>query len=153
MRNLRGLKYLAGTLVVAGAMTARGAAPGDRACLEGFVDKYLDAVLAHNPSLVPLAPGVRYTEDGQQLAIGDGLWRTMHAKGHYRLFVDDVPAGEVAFFGTLEEDNRDPAKGTAVLMALRLKVRGGQITEVEELMVRDEKPALAMDGKQVDPIY
>jgi len=153
MRNLRGLKYLAGTLLLAGAMTARAAAPCDRACLEGFVDKYLDAVLAHNPALVPLAPGVRYTEDGQQLAIGDGLWRTMHAKGHYRLFVDDVPAGQVAFFGTIEEDNRDPAKGTAVLMALRLRVKDGQITEIEQLMVRDERPAKAMDGKAVDPIY
>jgi hypothetical protein len=153
MRNLRGLKCLAGTLLVAGAMTARAAAPCDRGCLEGFVDKYLDAVLAHNPSLVPLAPGVRYTEDGQTLAIGDGLWRTMHAKGHYRLFVDDVPAGEVAFFGTIEEENRDPAKGTAVLMALRLRIKDGQITEIEQLMVRDERPAKAMDGKEVDPIY
>jgi hypothetical protein len=153
MRNLRSLKYLAATLLLAGAMTARAAAPCDRACLEGFVDKYLDAVLAHNPSLVALAPGVRYTEDGQTLAIGDGLWRTMHAKGHYRLFVDDVAAGQVAFFGTIEEENRDPAKGTAVLMALRLRVKDGQITEIEQLMVRDERPAHAMDGKEVDPIY
>jgi hypothetical protein len=153
MNNLRGLKYLAGTMLLAGALSAQAAAPCDRACLEGFVDHYLDAVLAHNPSLVPLAPGVRFTEDGQRLAIGDGLWRTMHAKGHYRLFVADPQAGQVAFFGTIEEDNRDPAKGTAVLMALRLRVRDGKITEIEQLMVRDERPALAMDGKTVDPIY
>src|ERR1700734_3338258 len=112
MNKLWGLKYLAGATLLACAMTARAAAPCDRACLEGFVDHYLDALLAHDPSLVPLAPGVRYTEDGQQLAIGDGLWRTMHAKGHYRLFVDDVAAGQVAFLGTIEEENRDPAKGT-----------------------------------------
>ncbi len=152
MNNLRGLKYLAGTMLLAGAMSAQ-AASCDRACLEGFVDRYLDALLAHNPAAVPLAANVRFTEDGQQLAIGDGPWRTLHAKGHYRLFVTDPAAGQVAFFGTLEEDNRDPAKGTAVLMALRLKVRDGKITEIEQLMVRDEKPALAMDGKSVDPIY
>src|SRR5579863_10334568 len=122
MNNLRGLKYLAGAMLLAGALSAHAAAPCDRACLEGFVDHYLDAVLAHNPSLVPLAPGVRFTEDGQRLAIGDGLWRTMHAKGHYRLFVADPQAGQVAFFGTIQEENRDPAKGTAVLMALRLRV-------------------------------
>jgi hypothetical protein len=153
MNNLRGLKYLAGTLLLAGAISAHAAAPCDRACLEGFVEQYLDAVLAHNPALVPLAPDVRFTEDGQKLAIGDGLWRTMHAKGHYRLFVADPQAGQVAFFGTLEEENRDPAKGTAVLMALRLRVRDGKITEIEQLMVRDERPAQAMDGKTVDPIY
>ena len=132
MRNLRGLKYLAGTLLLAGAMTARAAAPCDRACLEGFVDKYLDAVLAHNPSLVPLAPGVRFTEDGQQLAIGDGLWRTMHAKGHYRLFVDDVAAGQVAFFGTIEEH------GHPVILGLRLKIDGSnkKISEMEVVALR-----------------
>jgi hypothetical protein len=153
MNYLRGLKYLAGAMLLAGAMSAHAAAPCDRACLEGYVDKYLDALLAHNPAAVPLAPGVRFTEDGQQLAIGDGLWRTMHAKGHYRLFVTDPHAGQVAFFGTIEEDNRDPAKGTEVLMALRLRVRDAKITEIEQLMVRDERPALSMDGKTVDPIY
>jgi hypothetical protein len=153
MNNLRGLKYLAGAMLLACAMTARAAAPCDRTCLEGFVDRYLDALLAHNPALLPLAPNVRYTEDGQHLAIGDGLWRTLHAKGRYRLFVTDVPAGQVAFFGTVEEENRDPTKGTPVLMALRLRVRDGKITEIEELMARDEKAARAMDGKQVDPIY
>ncbi|MGC1458595.1 MAG: nuclear transport factor 2 family protein [Steroidobacteraceae bacterium] len=144
---------LSGLLLLAGATHAHAAAQCDRACLEGFVDRYFDALLAHDPARVPLAAGVRYTEDGQQLAIGDGLWRTMHAKGHYRLFVSDPRAGQVAFFGTIEEDNRDPAKGTEVLMALRLRVQDGKITEIEELMARDEKPALAMDGKTVDPIY
>lgn len=153
MKYLQAWKYLAGTVLLAGAMSARAAVPCDRACLEGFVDRYLDALIAHNPSLLPLAPGVRYTEDGQQLAIGDGLWRTLHAKGHYRLFVTDPKAGQVAFLGTVEEDNRDPTQGTPVLMALRLRIRDGQITEIEELMARTEKPALAMDGMTVDPIY
>ena len=153
MNNRRRFQYLAATLLLTGALNAHAAAPCDRACLEGLVDSYFDALLAHDPKLVPLAPGVRYTEDGQQLAIGDGLWRTMHAKGHYRLFVTDPRAGQVALLATIQEDNRDPAKGTQVLMALRLRVKERQITEIEELMVRDEKPALAIDGKTVDPIY
>ncbi|HEV2701114.1 MAG TPA: nuclear transport factor 2 family protein [Steroidobacteraceae bacterium] len=153
MNTRQKLQCLAGLLLVGAAGSAQAATNCDRACLEGFVDRYFDALLAHDPSRVPLAAGVRYTEDGQQLAIGDGLWRTMHAKGHYRLFVADPRAGQVAFFGTIQEDNRDPTKGTEVLMALRLRVRDGKITEIEELMDRDEKPALAMDGKTVDPIY
>src|SRR3984957_1321557 len=150
MNILRKLKYLEATVVLTGAMSAHAAAPCDRACLEGFVDRYFDALLAHDPKLVPLAAGVRYTEDGQQLAIGDGLWRTLHAKGNYRLFVTDPRAGQVALLTTIQEENRDPTKGTEVLMALRLRVKEGQITEIEELMVRDEKPALAIDGKTVD---
>ena len=133
---------------------AWAAGPGcDRACLEGFVDKYLDAVIANQPSMVPLARGARFTEDGVQLVIGDGLWNTMRAKGKYRLFVSDVPAGQVAFFGSIEEDNRDPAQGTPALIALRLKVRGGQITEVEQLVIRDENAAKRVNEMTVNPVY
>ena len=149
----------AATLLLGGVAVHAGAVPTpqtqscDRACLEGFVDRYLDALLAHDPSKLPMSPGVRYTEDGQQLAIGDGLWRTLHAKGHYRLFVTDPRAGQVAFLGTIEEENRDPDKGTGALLALRLRVRDRQVTEIEEMVVRDEKAAARIDASSVDPIY
>jgi hypothetical protein len=145
------------TLAVVGLYAAAGsvwAADCDRACLEGFVDRYLDAVIADQPSAVPLAPGVRFTEDGQQLAIGDGLWNTMRAKGHYRLFVSDVPAGQVAFFGSIEEDHRDPTKGTPALIALRLKVRDRAIAEIEQIVIRDENAAKRVEALGApNPIY
>jgi hypothetical protein len=140
-----------GLLAAAGA--ALGAESCDRSCLEGFVDQYLDAVIAHDPSKVPLAHGVRFTEDGQKLAIGDGLWRTMRAKGHYRLFVTDVPAGQVAFFGTIQEDNRDPSKGTPAAIALRLRVRDRHVTEIEQIVIRDEKAGARIDALTPNPIY
>jgi len=133
-------------LLFAGNGTAL-AADCDRACLEGFIDRYLDAVIANQPTAVPLAPGVRFTEDGQELVVGDGLWNTMRAKGRYRLFVSDVPAGQVAFFGSIEEDHRDPNQGTPALIALRLKVRDSQIREIEQLVIRDENA-----GKRVDAL-
>ncbi len=113
----------------------------DRSCLESMVDRYLDAVVANNPAAVPIAPTAKFTEDGQRLVIGDGLWNTMKAKGKYRLFVTDVPAGQVAFIGTIEEDHRDADKGTAALIALRLKVENKIITQIEQIVVRDEKAA------------
>lgn len=148
---MRSLPALATALALGG--TAHAAARCDRSCLEGFVDRYLDAVIAHDPSKVPLSPHVRYTEDGQQLDIGDGTWRTLKGKGHYRLFVDDVTAGEVGFFGTVYEDNRDPKKETPAIIALRLKVRNGQITEIEQLMARSEKAAAHLDTLTPNPIY
>jgi hypothetical protein len=138
-------------LLVSGSVLAAPAC--DRQCLEGFVDRYLDAAIAHQPDKVPLAKGVRFTEDGQLLEIGDGMWRTLRSKGHYRLFVTDVPAGEVAFFGSIEEDNRDPSKGTPAAIALRLRVRNQQITEIEQIVIRDEKAAARIDGMTVNPIY
>lgn len=140
-------------LLIVGSTSALAATSCDRACLEGFVDRYLDALVAHQPSLLPLSPEVRFTEDGQHLAIGDGLWRTMRAKGHYRLFVDDVQAGQVAFFGSIEEESRDPTKGTPAAIALRLRIRDRTITEIEQIVIRDANAAKRIDAMKVDPIY
>jgi hypothetical protein len=127
------------------ASAERVASACDRACLEHFVDLYLDALIDDNPSEVPLARKVRFTENGQRLAIGDGLWRSMKSKGHYRLFVDDVEAGQVGFMGTIAEDNRDPSKSTPALIALRLRIRSGKITEIEQEVVRDAKAAARVE--------
>ena len=113
----------------------------DRACLEGFVDRYFAAVIDNEPSRIPLSPEVRFTENAQQLTIGDGLWNTMKATGPYRLFVTDPEAGQVALITTIEEDHREPDKGTPALIALRLKVRNNQITEIEQFVVRNEESA------------
>src|SRR5512144_660552 len=80
----------------------------DRACLEGLVDKYLDAAIAHDPNLLPLAPNVKFTENGQRLNLPDAHWKTMTGKGNYKLFVTDPEAGQVAFIGTIREESRTP---------------------------------------------
>ena len=96
----------------------------DRACLEGFVDQYLDAMIAHDPGMIPTTLDVRMTENGQQLDVGDGLWRSIVGKGTYRLFVTDVDAGQVTFIGTIrEEGNGEMERITS--LALRLKVDKG----------------------------
>ncbi len=144
----------AALLAISGASAQAWAAEScNRACLESYVDRYLDAVVANQPSMVPLSPSVRFTEDGQRLVIGDGLWNTLRAKGKYRLFVTDVPAGQVTFFGSIEEDHRDPAQGTPALIALRLKVRGQRITEVEQLVIRNEQSARRVNEMTPHPVY
>ncbi|HTX23935.1 MAG TPA: hypothetical protein VMD03_04705 [Steroidobacteraceae bacterium] len=147
------LAFVAFVAVASSGAPARTADSCNRACLESYVDRYLDALVAHRPSMVPLAPGVRFTEDGQQLVVGDGLWRTMRAKGRYRLFVTDVPAGEVAFFGSIEEDNRDPQKGSPGAIALRLKVRNHEITEIEQIVIRDAAAGKRVDAMTPNPVY
>lgn len=128
-------------LSLGGGMSAQSgqekAGACDRACLEGMVDKYLDAMTAHDPKLAPLAPNVKFTENGQKLIIPDGLWNSMVGKGTYRLFVDDPPAGAVAFIGTIKEEGRSPSEPIGGVMALRLRVRNGNITEAETLVVRN----------------
>jgi hypothetical protein len=128
------LAGLAGLVAATGVAAQSDAC--DRQCLEGFVDRYLDALVKHDVSAVPLAGTVRFTENGQRLTVGDGLWRSMKAKGAYRLFVADAEAGQVAFIGTLLEENADPTQGTPALIALRLRVAGSEITEIEQAVIR-----------------
>jgi hypothetical protein len=121
--------------IVGGLQAQSGSGACDRACLEGFVDRYLDALIAHDPKLLPLARNVRFTENGVRLEIGDSQWKTVIGKGTYRLFVTDAEAGQVAFIGTVREEARGP-EGIPTAIALRLKVENRQITEIETLMVR-----------------
>ena len=134
-----------GRILVCGFLLADAAAAQrgscDRACLEGFVDQYLDAMLAHNPKLAPLAKNVKFTENGQRLEIPDALWNSIAAKGSYRLFVDDPQAGEVAFLGTIREEGRNAGESVPGVMALRLKIENRQITEAETVVVRQERAA------------
>src|SRR5215472_17088212 len=74
-----------------------GAGSCDRACLENFVDLYLDALIAHNPKLLPIARNVKFTENGVRLELGDAQWKTVTGKGKYRIIVADPEAGQVAF--------------------------------------------------------
>ena len=129
-------RVLVGLLAVAllGAQGRVGAAENcDRTCLEGLVDQYLDALAAHDPHKAPFASGVPFTENGQKLELGDGLWRTFAGKGSFRMFVDDVEAGHVAFLGSIREADA-PA-----MLALHLRVRDRKIVAVETLVQRNEK--------------
>jgi hypothetical protein len=130
----------------------------DRACLEGYVERYFDAVIANDPKLVPISPNVKFTEDGQRLLIGDGLWNTAKAKGKYRLFVTDVPAQQVAVLATIQEDHREADKFNGALIALRLRVAAGQITEIEQMVVRsasdnDNRTYNNVDKMATHPLY
>ncbi|HUK00909.1 MAG TPA: hypothetical protein VLW26_01370 [Steroidobacteraceae bacterium] len=102
----------------------------DRACLQGTAEKYLSALLAHDPSKGPLAHGVRYSENGVELPLPDGLWRTVSSIASYRLFVSDPKESTVGFFIKAEEN------GAPLLVGTRLKISGGLITEIESNVSR-----------------
>jgi hypothetical protein len=118
-----------GACLASGA--AYAAAPDcDRACLTDIAEKYLSAMLAHDPSQVAMARNVRYTEGGVELPLPDGLWRTVGSIGKYRLFVADPKESTVGFFVKAQEN------GAPVLIATRLKVVSRRITEIESIGAR-----------------
>ena len=51
--------------------------PCQRVCLEGWVNKYLEAMKAHNVDPALFARDVKFTENGVHLPFGgEGLWAT-----------------------------------------------------------------------------
>jgi len=134
---------LAAALAVFVQVAGWGQNTCDRACLEGFVDQYMDALIAHDPKKLPMTARVKNTEDGVRLDPGDGFWRTALAKGSYRLFVTDPEAGEVAFMGTMREVNAPMPN--PVIIAIRLKVANRQVSEIENIVVRDAQAATNLE--------
>jgi hypothetical protein len=111
-------------------VVAQVGGPCDRACLNGFVDRYLAAMVAHDPSRLPLAERARYTENGVTLTLGDGMWGPAIAMGSYQLHFADPKTGQAGFFGNLEEH------GHPAILALRLRIENRQIGEMEAIVIR-----------------
>ena len=131
-------------ILIAGALAGQsGKAACDRACLESFVDQYMDALIAHDPKKLPMTARVKNTEDAVRLDPGDGFWRTALAKGSYRLFVSDIETGQVAFIGTMREANAPMPN--PVIIAIRLKVENRQVSEIENMVVRDAQAATNLE--------
>ena len=63
-----------------GGNTAAIAQSGDSPCkregLKTITEKLFTTLEAHKPSSLPLASGLRYTENGIEVPIGKGVWET-----------------------------------------------------------------------------
>jgi hypothetical protein len=106
--------------------------PCDRTCLNARVDAYLAALVAHDPSRVALAPGAKFVENIAAMKPGQGLWQTASAgPTTFKIYVPDPVSGQVGFIGVLKEADKP------IQLALRLKVQGGVITEIEHLVARN----------------
>lgn len=134
------LAWAAAFLALIAAPVAARSAPApacERICLEGWVDRYLAAMRDANVDPALFARDAKFTENGVRLPLGgEGLWHGMSAIGTYKFYVPDVETQQVAFLGTVRENGKGAADGDVVAVALRLKIRGERITEVEQLAVR-----------------
>jgi hypothetical protein len=135
---------LAGMAVYAGSARAAALAHGqsaaqsqcDRTCLTNLVDQYLAALVKHDPTGLPLASKYKYTENTATLPLGDGLWvGASEAPTTFKIYAADPTSHQVAFFGVMKEFNKP------IILALRLRVENGKITEIEHVVVRNIRPA------------
>lgn len=112
----------------------------DRACLENYIDRYMDAMLKNDPDLKLFSRDCKFTENGVRLPLGnEGLWLRMTGKGDYKFYVPDVETQQVAFIGTAREGDGTQEEGELVAIAIRLKIVDGLIAEAEQIIRRRER--------------
>ena len=150
-------------LILPGAFAQNaGKAPCDRACLENYLDRYLTAVDANDPSLELFTRDCKFTENGVRLPLGgEGLWHSMSGRGAYKFYIPDVETQQIAYIGTVLEGAAAPAKKTpgakpagptVSAVAIRLKIDdNGKISEVEQLVIRPETSLFAPAAESSSP--
>lgn len=115
----------------------------DRECLRSTMTSYLYALLRHDISKLPVADTVRVTEDGVEKPLAKlAVLNTLTSLRGYRQDILDERAGVAGAEVIVQES------GAPLIMAVRLKIANGKITEVEttETRTRAEGLSFNIDG-------
>jgi hypothetical protein len=122
----------------------------DRACLEGFIEQYLVALVAHDPSRLPLTEDIKFTENTVRLNLGQALWKSVTGLGDFKIYLADPFSSQAAFMGVIME------AGKPKLLAARLHIKNGKIKEIETIVTRKglggDFPA-TLPTRQARPIW
>lgn len=102
----------------------------NRACLAEMMTQFVDALVEHDASALPLADDVRYTEDSRPAEIGEGIWQTVTADGGFRQDYLDTTRQIAASHLLLSEGD------TQALYSVLLYVEAMEITGIETLVQR-----------------
>jgi len=110
-------------------ISACGEKATDRAALIKLMDQYLDALVKHDPSGVPLAADVQMVENIVRTPVGEGLWKTITGgPGEFKVYVSDPVSNQIGFMGVIESN------GNPRFLTARLKVVNGRITEIDHMV-------------------
>ena len=113
----------------------------DRAGLYELLDAYLAALARRDAQTVRWAASPLTSENNVMLEVGDGLWGTIESVGNYRLRFADPAAGQVGYFGTVQEHFEESA------YTVRLKVNeAGRIQEAETIVVRQSDSGIKFEN-------
>ncbi len=133
---------------LAQAAAAGGHAPTPqcaRACLEDLVSRYMEALAVRDPTRLPWAERVRFSENNVMLAVGDGTWNVADAEQKdSRLIFADPEKGTAGYFGVIDQ------RGQPTYFGLRMKVAGASIAEIE-VLTKMPDPKLPLSPAGGDP--
>ena len=124
-------------MALAGMLSALSVSPPvvraqqcDRACLTGLMTQFIDALVAHDASKLPLAPNAKYTEDSKNAQLGQGIWKSVTSAGGFRQDYIDTRKQVAAAHVLLREGD------TQVLYSVLLHVANMKIAGIETLAQR-----------------
>jgi hypothetical protein len=128
-----------------GGASGSGGAPSSectRALLDGLLDDYFAALSAGDPSTLPLATDVKFTENAQVSTVGMTPFWMNAGDTTYSQRALDTGACSVAAQAVI------PENGVDLPVAIRIRVVGGQMTEIETIVVRpgDYTASFAVDS-------
>jgi hypothetical protein len=157
-------------LMALGSVTSADAQTSESHCtrevLKGFIDKYFVALEAHDPSGLPLASDVKYTENGVELPVGKGFWQTAGKTLMRRDLIDTQKCGTHS--NVVIEEPFDPEtigppgmslpgrkprelpkEGTPrpIMYGVRLKIENEKISEIETIIAREHEFAFNVEGQ------
>ena len=93
-----------------------------------MITQYIDALAGHDPSRLPLADNVRFTEDSKALKPGEGLWQTTTGKASFRQdYLDTKKQVAATHIAVPEGQNQ-------ALCSVLLYVKDMKITGIETLV-------------------
>lgn len=110
--------------------------------LKSLANKYFEAMAAHDPSMIPLSPNVKYTENGIEMKVGEGVWKTAGKVLLTRHLIDTYKRGTHTQ-AVIEEKNEE-GKNRPILFGVRLQYENDKITEIETIIAREKEFAMEM---------
>lgn len=110
-----------------------------RAALSGLVDAYFAALAGRDASRLPLADELRFTENGAERDVDEGLFASAETALLKRSLIDAERCG------TLTQAVINEA-GRPILVAVRLQLADGRITEIEHIVAREDELLFDADG-------
>lgn len=116
---------------VFGAAAAQAQIGCDRACLTGFVDAWFTGLHANATSGVPVAADVKISQNGTLVSLQDSFWDAAEATV-YRWDIANPRLGDTGTEAIVRNSD-----GSLTMLALRLKVQNGAITEIETIKANE----------------
>jgi hypothetical protein len=134
---LAGGDYVKSGCLIAGLMLLVSISPVEaqdscnRTCLEGHISTFLDALYANTPAAVPVARGVKISDNNRLVGLREAFWDDA-AETAYRWDIANPRLGDVATEVVIRNSD-----GSYTMAVVRLKVEENSITEVEVIRANE----------------